>query len=794
MDGALKTARYDPEQGHRHGGRGGRGRGGRGGRGRGRGRGNRKFRLPGNIKERPEDVLPGELKLATELLLRVADFSAYSTGEENDLVTNIMTITRPLIQLGDLARLPDDMSKLFIQCLTHLPLQIPVVATVLGLINTTNTYHDFVMLVVNNLSLQLEHSLNEINIPKAKLILRSLACLAACGTVSTDSFVLLLSNIYDSLQLEISENMPMHNVIVLYLLTSTIPWCINTVKQTSNGLEFIQKLNDYCIKHVLSRDANYVSTYSVEGKHAVFFINCLNDGEGEDGDGMSSEAVGDIDVWDTLQRLCMVCREMCSAEAHANTPASPFILDVWKHFSEQLHSTTTFEDVDMLPDVDIDEVTVEDTRTHVIQIDIVATAYAQSSEDESDIRQASLTSSSITEYIRNGIQLHRSDMFYTDVENRERRDRNPCVGSWLSFLYPIFDTTSQDASIASLGQLSHIDRCIVSDYIRDIIVFFEPYIRNDGTYLGSTVTLAQHLLSIHKIYAFNSVTEISSGVEHRVCVTDMNVMQSATECLVVETIFQMLLQIPTYKPLCLHRIILELCRLAPAVIPRLVASACIVLYQLAPAMDTTSWKSITTWLSYQLVNFKLSWPYWDYWATEFNTIDDSNYASEEQKQLIGPQHDTSKAFILDVVDKTSRLSFPTAMKAVLPSSLHVCIPQQDVSNNVANAGSVLLYSCLQMGPVDSASLGAVATTTMELYQKMSTNYSQDDVENWLDEVEIDAPECWKCCALMEIVIFISGGGVILSDISANLDKFTALLRSYSYNVDDGQKVGPTMEY
>jgi len=72
---------------------------------------------------------------------------------------------------------------------------------------------------------------------------------------------------------------------------------------------------------------------------------------------------------------------------------------------------------------------------------------------------------------------------------------------------------------------------------------------------------------------------------------------------------------------------------------------------------------------------------------------------------------------------------------------------------------------------------------------MTQKYDQNEVENWLDEVEIESPECWKCCALMEIVVHISGGGVILSDIHATLDKFSALLRSYAYNIEFGQKVG-----
>jgi hypothetical protein len=49
----------------------------------------------------------------------------------------------------------------------------------------------------------------------------------------------------------------------------------------------------------------------------------------------------------------------------------------------------------------------------------------------------------------------------------------------------------------------------------------------------------------------------------------------------------------------------------------MVLLGCGVLYQLSPALDTTSWRSLCKYLIYHLANFKLSWPYWSHWEQDF---------------------------------------------------------------------------------------------------------------------------------------------------------------------------------
>ena len=605
------------------------------------------FILAANQRERLDDEeLSDELKIATELVTRIADFSSFSPGEEKDLVNNIMNVTRPMIELGDLIRMSGEMSDLFVKCLTHLPLQVPVISTIVGLINTTKHYHSFASLVVEKLGTQLEYCLNELNIPKAKLALRALACLTCCGAVpltsapggDQNSFVQLLTNLVDAMDNTLLPSSS-HNVVVGLLVTSVIPWCAEELRNKGGdqGSVLCARIMAEVVLPVCS--TAYSSDYGVDGKYSSFVINCM---EGDD-----------ADIWDSLQRQCKTAQMLLDPASGA--PASMFTMHIWRAFDSELNSISTFSDIDRLPDQDDEDddamaMVEPDDRTAIVQNPLVFVT----TEPNDDT--TSLTADSIREYVSKGVSTHRSDTRYVDLENRDNKDRNVCMGGWFSLVSSVFTVSEPNHPLACL---SLMDKTIIGDYIRDILVFFEPYIRADGTYIGSTALLTQHLLSIHKLYSVNLLlNNATDGIDH-------DTVRVACDYLIVETILQMLIQIPSFNPLCLHKVLLELCRVAVSSnasvehsIPRIVATGCVGLYQLAPAMDTSAWKAITTWLSYHLANFKLSWPYWQYWSEEY-TSDDGSTAGAAQT------NDVSKVFIQDVVDKCARLSFPTGSFARL---------------------------------------------------------------------------------------------------------------------------------
>ena len=678
---------------------------------------------------------------------------------------------------------------MFLKCLMHMPLQIPVVATILALINTTKCYHGFAELVVEKLLITFECSFSELNICKCKLVLRALACLTSCGCVAlTDTSELSggLLGLLNNLLRSVTEGYSLHNQILVYLLTTSLPYCIDIIRTQggTSGAQYLSQLESLCQSVIAAP-----SDYGIDGRHASFVINCL---ENESG-------------WDTLQRLSSVALNSIrnnTASSSSSSSGSLFILAPWKYLQSELGSSSTFADIDSYPsDVTADsgmEVTEEGAGAgdSGAVVSIAIRHLHPSGTSAAD--KYNLTVANISNYLGCALGKDRRDVRCVTIENRELRDRNACAAAWLGLSVPIFDLSS-DVQHPLLA-LSPEDRVWIADYARDVIVFFEPYIRNDGTYVGSVAMLVQHLLNIFKIYAVNAsaIAATASGDSSLLAV---ELVQCACEYVIVETLMLMLIQIPAYNPLCVHRILFELCRVNHTPygthnIPSMVATACIGLYQLAPAMDTLAWRSLTQWLSFHLVNFKLSWPYWQYWSQEYAAV------TEGAAGAGGQVNDVSKAFIHEVVEKCARLSFPTAMKATLPAVLHPCMPVQEYLLTDTQTTS-LNYSLLPVHrvhhPEDGSELTPVQGLALEVYQRMSTRVDAGGLEDWLDAAYLpdshsgnpdgeEYSETYKCCILTEAAVCAGGSGRMLSTLVGVLDRYCELLLSYTFNAENGQQV------
>lgn len=143
-----------------------------------------------------------------------------------------------------------------------------------------------------------------------------------------------------------------------------------------------------------------------------------------------------------------------------------------------------------------------------------------------------------------------------------------------------------------------------------------------------------------------------------------------------------------------------------------------------------------------------------------------------------------------------------AMKNALPEPLHECIPCQDY---LASETTPLCYVLLPVASIVGAGadanleLSEVQSATKELYTRMLAKADGAAVEEWLDEVYLQAApegietyteeysETWKCCALMEAVMYIGSAGRTMSNITTVMDRYGELLRSYSYNAENGQQ-------
>lgn len=151
-----------------------------------------------------------------------------------------------------------------------------------------------------------------------------------------------------------------------------------------------------------------------------------------------------------------------------------------------------------------------------------------------------------------------------------------------------------------------------------------------------------------------------------------------------------------------------------------------------------------------------------------------------------------------------------AMKKALPEPLHECIPSQDY---LATADTTPL--CYVLLPVTAiatstggsqsnsnamdtaAQLSELQSITKELYVRVLAKTSGTAIEEWLDEqylssvpAEIpsyseDYSETWKCCALIEALVYVGGIGRTMSNLTSVLDRYSEILRSYAYNAENG---------
>ena len=227
-----------------------------------------------NVEDEPQ------ISLAKQIIAKVGDMASIS--ELDELSSNISQLATILVDVGDLKVFPEDISNIFVRCMSSLPVQSTVVSTVLALVFRKEG--SFPAIVVEKLEALLVHSLEMNDIMTSKVILRSLASMTACNALSRESLFATLTVLHDRV-LEVwpvptgrgkAGDFPRELAPFLYLLASTIPW---TVFQSSGGDNMLEKC-----KVLFDRFLNaYSSPYNLGGRHSVFqAYACPLDHEGKD--------------------------------------------------------------------------------------------------------------------------------------------------------------------------------------------------------------------------------------------------------------------------------------------------------------------------------------------------------------------------------------------------------------------------------------------------------------------------------------------------------------------------------
>ena len=242
--------------------------------------------------------------------------------------------------------------------------------------------------------------------------------------------------------------------------------------------------------------------------------------------------------------------------------------------------------------------------------------------------------------------------YYRQPSDRDKTMSNSSAGyaAWVGLRLNLFDQdtvdeTSAPSATAAITGLSFLELAFVRDFFRSTLRFFEPFMRDNGTSVGSFDLLFKHLTSVQMLFP-----------------TGMHL-----EYVLIETLLLMVVQVPPLNACLVQRVIMELCTRNPAVYAPVLAVGCNALFNLMPAMDVCAIRELSTLLSVYLTNKGRAWPYWSYWGEEYAEI------------LAAEDNDNAQKIFLDMLLATlTRMSgydqIPgDRMRAVLPKSMHSAI-------------------------------------------------------------------------------------------------------------------------
>lgn len=128
-------------------------------------------------------------------------------------------------------------------------------------------------------------------------------------------------------------------------------------------------------------------------------------------------------------------------------------------------------------------------------------------------------------------------------------DTTASLRSWRNARIMLFEETELGAGAQAYAQLPSSHKHILGELVRDVLVFFKPLALEDGTRIGSVQLAASHALGVSRHF---------EGMSH-------------AEYGVVETLLGLLLQPDEHDSVYLCSVLLELCKIAPSLIPPIVA-------------------------------------------------------------------------------------------------------------------------------------------------------------------------------------------------------------------------------
>lgn len=402
-----------------------------------------KPKKPASMIEYKEAPLPNPVQVAKELLLQVANFAAMEEGET--VSERLLGLAGAMADSDDLKEFCDGISDIFAECLSALPAQIPVIATLTSLLSGRGEVGPvFAARVLDRLGARLSEAFAVGDVLTTKLVLRAFACLSSSGSLAVDgtSGLCALLDVFLDVAYaawDSATGLAPDGRAAIYLLAHTLPWSLGALLKSESGSERVGR-SMLLFARVVSE---WTSPFSPTGSKAVFLYDAVPE-DAADGTAHISlgPAAGPV-CWDTLWEASKYAMDMITqAQSHGVAAAPACMSAVWE-----------------LPEV---------------------------------AHELSPTSLSIEPSV--------FDQLKGFATRRELFCNTGTESSWLRPCFSIFDSSCSPQAAETCAQLSPAEKVLALDYCRDVTHFFSPVIRFNGTRAGTLDTLGAQLVALRKLF------------------------------------------------------------------------------------------------------------------------------------------------------------------------------------------------------------------------------------------------------------------------------------------------------
>jgi len=438
--------------------------------------------------------------------------------------------------------------------------------------------------------------------------------------------------------------------ILASLVLSTVPYAVKSRGGADDGDESrdgkgisskdLMELVDALDNNVVGQGAQYSSEYEPgAGPMAVLLKGELDDVApdgvaGEDGDedddeddDEEEEDDGDrpAPCADTLQDLLRTVRKLISSSALQTTsPSTRFaLLDdaPWDTLKMTAPSNESNEGMETEAANGINEEKVpmtymeeqllldlmggEEKRCKSIPY-LLSLEGSQGSENDADLKCRSL----------HGIVFGRLNIFDAPPDADEDDDDDEGDDA---------ETEANPNLESYVKTFSLADRFFLSDAVRDILMCHRPMVSDAGADRSSAKEVAEQIWAISHLFRPPPTVESNDDASAE---GSAEVCSKGIEYGIIETLMSLIVQctaqgsgIPSSSPLQQHlylsRVLLELTKLKPSLVPPAIVLAISGLFQdFLPSLTPTARENLGLWLAFHLTNTEYQWPkaYWDHWA------------------------------------------------------------------------------------------------------------------------------------------------------------------------------------